>query len=91
MLLPSSSVLTPFASVRFDLQAFSNLVSTSLLFPTSSSASATAGLGLGGGSADFAKHRCAVPAFDLVEFFRGEAGKRGVMTQLSAWGKKWDV
>ena len=42
-------------------------------------------------AADFAKHRCALPAFDLVEFFRSDAGKRGVMTQLSAWGRKWDV
>lgn len=70
-------------------QAFTHLVSTSLLFhasalsTTSASASSASAL-------DFAKIRCAVPAFDIVEFFRGEGGK-GVMTQLVAWGRKWDV
>ncbi|KAL7411941.1 origin recognition complex subunit 4 C-terminus-domain-containing protein [Mrakia frigida] len=70
-------------------EAFNQLISTSLIFPSSSttnlafSTMSTSGM-------DFVKHRCAVPAFDIVEFFRGEGG-RGVMTQLSAWGKKWDV
>jgi hypothetical protein len=70
-------------------QAWTNLLSTSLILPISSS-SATAASSFSASGRDFAKHRCAVPPFDIVEFFRGEGGK-GVMTQLAAWGKKWST
>lgn len=84
-----SLAFSPFArSMSFSLQAFHSLLSTSLIYPLSTSTTATSTLSTSG--MDFVRHRCAAPAFDLVEFFRGEGGK-GVMTQLSGWGRKWDV
>ncbi|CED84461.1 Origin recognition complex, subunit 4 [Phaffia rhodozyma] len=69
--------------------AFTSLVETSIIYPCSTSVLAGA-QSFSTSVSDFAKHRCAIEPTEIVEFFRGEGGK-GVMTQLSRWGKKWDI
>jgi hypothetical protein len=70
-------------------QAFNQLAQTAVLFPCQSSTSASA-QSFSTSAADYAKHRCAVSPYDIVELFRGPAGK-GILSQLSAWGRKFDV
>ena len=70
-------------------QAFTQLARTAIIFPTASATSATS-QSFATSAADFARHRCAVSPYEIVELFRGPAGK-GVMSQLAAWGKKYDI